>query len=77
MVIRVTEVLLVTKDDKWYDIWYGLTHGVLVLGHKRQVREPKIIEELSYKLIISFANHLFLMIAPTSVGKVYSWSWKD
>ncbi len=43
---------------------------MLVLGHKRQVREPKIIEELCDKLIISFANGLFLMIALTSVGKV-------
>ncbi len=45
--------------------------------HKRQVREPKVIEELCDKIIINFANHLFLMIALTSVEKVYSWSRKD
>jgi hypothetical protein len=41
------------------------------------VREPKFIEELCYKLIISFANDLFLMIELTNIGKVYSWSRKD
>ncbi len=73
MVIRVTEVLLVTKDDKWYE----LTDWLLVWGHKRQVRETKIIKELCYKQIISFTNDLFLVMALTSVGKVYSWSRKD
>jgi hypothetical protein len=36
----------------------------LGLGHNRQMREPKIIEELCYKQIISFANgfsHLRVM----------------
>jgi hypothetical protein len=59
LVIRVTEVLFVIKDDKCY----GLTDGVLVLGHNRQVREPKIIEELCYKQIISFTNDFYHVMA--------------
>jgi hypothetical protein len=55
----VTEVLFVIKDDKCY----GLTDGVLVLGHNRQVREPKIIEELCYKQIISFTNDFYHVMA--------------
>jgi hypothetical protein len=37
--------LVVTKDDKCYDFGEN-TGGVLDLGHNRQVREPKIINEL-------------------------------
>jgi hypothetical protein len=52
---KVTEVLIVTKDDKCYGFGQNDCR-VLGLGHDRQVREPKIIEELCFKQIISFAN---------------------
>ncbi len=65
----MTELLFVAKDDKCY----GLTDGVLVLGHNRQMREPIIIEELCYKQIISFTNGFHHVMALTSDGKVYSW----
>ncbi len=63
MVIRVTKVLFVAKDDKCY----ALIDGVLVLRHKRQGREPKIIEKLCYEQIISIADDLFLAMALTSI----------
>jgi alpha-tubulin suppressor-like RCC1 family protein len=69
---NLTEILFVTKDDKCYG--FGENDlGVLGLGHNRQVKEPKIIEELCYKQIISFANSSHHVMALTSDGKVYSW----
>jgi alpha-tubulin suppressor-like RCC1 family protein len=41
------------------------------------VREPKIIKELCYKQIISFANGFYHVMALTSDGKVFSWSQND
>ncbi len=43
------------------------------MGRKRQVREPKLIEELWYKQIINFAHCLYYVMALTSYGKAYSW----
>jgi alpha-tubulin suppressor-like RCC1 family protein len=68
---KVTEVLIVTKDDKCYGFGQN-DYRVLGLGHDRQVREPKIIEELCYKQIISFTNYFYHVLALTSHGKVYS-----
>jgi hypothetical protein len=36
------------------------------------VKESKIIEELSYKQIINFANAVYYVMALTRDGKVYS-----
>jgi alpha-tubulin suppressor-like RCC1 family protein len=69
---KATEVLIVTKDDKCYGFGEN-EFGVLGLGHERQVKEPKIIEELCYKQINSFANGWYHVMALTSDGKVYSW----
>jgi alpha-tubulin suppressor-like RCC1 family protein len=69
---KVSEVFIVTKDDKFYGFGEN-TDGVLGLGHNRQVKKPKIIEELCYKQIISFANGWHNVMTLTSDGKVYSW----
>jgi alpha-tubulin suppressor-like RCC1 family protein len=59
---KVTEVLIVIKDDKCYG--FGQNNwGVLGLGHDIQVKEPKIIEELCNKQIKSFANGLYHVMA--------------
>jgi alpha-tubulin suppressor-like RCC1 family protein len=52
---KVTEVLFVTKNDKCYGFGQN-DWGVLGLGHNRQVREPKIIDELCYKQMIRFST---------------------
>jgi hypothetical protein len=52
---KVTEVLFLTKDDKCYE-FRKCEIEELGLSHNRQVREPKFIEKLCYKQIISFAN---------------------
>jgi hypothetical protein len=51
---KVTEVMFFTKDDKCYGFGKSeigeldLEKVELGLGHNRQVREPKFIEELCY-----------------------------
>jgi alpha-tubulin suppressor-like RCC1 family protein len=72
----VTQVLIVTKDDKCYGFGQN-EFGVLGLGHDIQVKELKIIEELCCKQIISFANGYSHVMALTSDGKVYSWGRND
>jgi alpha-tubulin suppressor-like RCC1 family protein len=68
---KVTEDLIVTKNDKCYG--FGQNDcGVLGLGHNRLVREPKIIEELCSKQIISFANCFYHMMALMSYGRAYN-----
>jgi hypothetical protein len=52
----------VTIDEKCYGFGQN-SFAVLGLGHNRQVKEPKIIEELCYKQIISFANGLYDVMA--------------
>ncbi len=59
---KVTQVLIVTIDEKCYGFGQN-SFAVLGLGHNRQVKEPKIIEELCYKQIISFANGLYDVMA--------------
>ncbi len=73
---KVSEVLIVTKDDKCYGFGQN-EFGELGFGHNRQVKEPKIIEELCYKQIISFANGLYHVMALTRDEKVYSWGRND
>ncbi len=61
-----------TKDDKCYGFGEN-DFEVLGLSHNRNVNEPKIIEELYYKHIISFTNGLLHVIALTSDANVYNW----
>ena len=73
---KVSEVLIVTKDDTV--LAFGQNDwGVLGFGHNRQVREPKIVEELSDKEIVQFVNGLYHVMALTSEGKVYCWGRND
>jgi E3 ubiquitin-protein ligase HERC2 len=72
----VTEVLVVTKDDKCYAIGQN-TDGVLGLGHDRQVTEPKIVNELCDKQIIKFTNGFSHVLALTSDGKIFALGLND
>jgi alpha-tubulin suppressor-like RCC1 family protein len=69
---KVSEVLIVTKDDKCYGFGQN-EYGVLGFGHDNQVKEPEIIEKLCHKKIVNFANGLRHAMALTSDGKVFSW----
>jgi alpha-tubulin suppressor-like RCC1 family protein len=69
---KVTECLVVTKDDKCYAFGEN-DYGVLGLGHNKQVREPKIINELCDKQIIKFTNGFNHVLALKSDGKIFGW----
>ncbi len=69
---KVTEVLIVTKDDKCYAFGENGCE-VLGFGHDRQVKEPKIIEELCDKRIMKFLNGINHFIALTKDGKLLMW----
>jgi alpha-tubulin suppressor-like RCC1 family protein len=73
---KVTEVLVMAKDDKCYAFGEN-TNGVLGLGHNRQVKEPKIINELCDKQIIKFTNGLRHVLSLTSDGKIFGWGAND
>ncbi len=72
----MTEALVVTKDDKCYGLGQN-SRGALGLGHNRQVKEPKIINELCDKQIIKFTNGLWHVLALTSDGKIFGWGAND
>jgi E3 ubiquitin-protein ligase HERC2 len=69
---KETKVIVVTKDDKCYAFGQN-TDGVLGFGHDRQVRKPKIVNELCDKQIIKFTNGFWHVLTLTSDGKMFGW----
>jgi RCC1 and BTB domain-containing protein len=66
------EVLIVTEEDKVYSFGNN-KNGCLGLGHKNEIQEPTIVEELCNKQIVNIAYGFRHCIALSKSGDLYAW----
>ena len=67
---------IITEDDNCYSFG-GNNNRLLGFDDNNAINEPKIVNQLSQKGIIDFANGLSHMIARTEDKKLYIWGYND